>query len=64
MAEYMMYDEGTLLLPKSKYSVFNWDFGKYKKIIFHSNNSIPEIEIQDCFSKFDVFCERVGSISR
>ena len=33
--EYMKYDEGTWVLTKRKYSIFNSYFGKYKKEISH-----------------------------
>ena len=48
---------------KNKNSIFTWDFGKYKKKIAHSENGLPELEIQDGFSKLDGFFKIVGSIS-
>ena len=60
----MKYDEERWVLPKNKYSIFTWCFGKYKPKIAHSENCLPELEIQYGFSKFPGFCNRVGSISR
>ena len=51
-------------LTKGKYSIFNWNFGRYKKIIAHSENCLLELDIQAGFSKFSEFWNRVGSISR
>ena len=48
---------------KIKYSIFTWEFGKYKKIIAHSENYLPELEIQGRFCNFSGFCNIVGSIS-
>ena len=39
--ESMKYDEVTWVPTKRKYSTFTWYFGKYKKIISHSENCIP-----------------------
>ena len=35
-SEYMKYDEVTWVLTKSKYSIFTWYIGRYKKTIAHS----------------------------
>ena len=32
---FMNYDEGTWVPTKSRYSIFTWDFGKYKNTISH-----------------------------
>ena len=56
-------DEGTWELTKTKYSIFNWDYGKYKKTIAHSENCLPELEILTGIIKFSGFCNRLGSIS-
>ena len=55
--------DGTWVLTKSKYFIFTWNFGKYKKTIAHSENCLPELDIQYIFSKFYGFFKRVGSIS-
>ena len=54
--------QGTWLLPKGKYSIFTWYFGKYKNRISQSENHLIELEIQYIFSKFAGFFNRVGSI--
>ena len=61
--ESMKDDEGTWALTKIKYSTFTWNFGKYRKKITHSENCLPELDIQAGFSKFVGFFKRVGSIS-
>ena len=60
LTESMKYYEGTWVLTKRKYSIFNLDFRRYKKIIAHSENCLPELDIQDGFSKFARFFKRVG----
>ena len=40
---------------KNKNSIFTWDFGKYKNKITHSDNYLPEFEIQASFIKFSRF---------
>ena len=60
----MKYYEGTWLLTKRKYSIFTWDFRKYKDKLSHSENCIPELDIQSGFRKFSGFCKRIRSISR
>ena len=40
---------------KKKYSIFTWDFWKYKMKIAHSEKFPPELEIQYGFSKFAGF---------
>ena len=60
----MKYYEGAWLLTKRKYSIFTWYFGKYRKTKSHSENFLPELEIQSGFSKFSGFFKRVVSISR
>ena len=64
LAEYMKYDEGTWVLTKWKYLIFTCYFGKYKNIISHSENYLPELETHAGFSKFSRFFKRLGSISR
>ena len=54
--------DGTWVLKKRKYFIFTWDSGKYKKIIAHSENYLPELEIQAGLSKFSGICKVVGSI--
>ena len=39
-------------------------FGKYRKTIAHSENCLPELDIQAVFRNVAWFCKRVGSISR
>ena len=41
LAESMKYYKGTWVLIKRKYSIFTWDFSKYKKTIPHSENCLP-----------------------
>ena len=41
----------TWVLTKSKYSIFNWDFGKNKNKIAKSENCLPELDIQAGFIK-------------
>ena len=60
LTESMKYYEGTCVLTKTKYSIFNLDFRRYKKIIAHSENCLLELDIQDGFSKFAIFFKRVG----
>ena len=55
LAESMKDYEETWVLTKRKYFFFTWDFGKYKKTIVHSENCLPELDIQAGFSKFAVF---------
>ena len=59
----MEYDEGTWVPIKREYSIFTWNCGRYKNKIYHSENTIPELEIQYGFSKFGGFCKIVGLIS-
>ena len=59
----MKDDEVTWVPTKSKYYIFTWYFGKYKNKISHSENYIPELEIQSGFNKFYGFCKTVGQIS-
>ena len=59
----MTDDEGTWVLKKRKYSIFTWDFGKYKKAIDHSEIFLPGLYIQAEFIKFDEFFPIVVSIS-
>ena len=60
MTESMKKHEGTWVLTKSIYIYFlTWGFGNYRKIISHSVNFLPELEIKASFSKFSVFCKRV-----
>ena len=44
-------------------SIFTWGLGKYKKTTAHTENCLPELDIQAGFSKFVGFFKRVGSIS-
>ena len=60
--EYMKEDEVTWVLTKSKCYIFTWDSGKYKNTISHSENCLPELDIQAGFSKFSGFYKRVVSI--
>ena len=60
----MRDDVGKWVLKKSKYSIFTWDFGRYKKTIAHSENCLPELDIQAVFRNFAVFYKRLGLISR
>ena len=55
-------DDGVTWVLKTN-SIFTWDFGKYKNITAHSENCLPELDIQDSFSKFSGFFKKVGSIS-
>ena len=48
----MKDDEVTWSLTKSKYSIFTWDFWKYKNTTAHSENCLPELDIQAGFSMF------------
>ena len=48
---------------KKKILYFTLGFGKYKTTISHSENCLPELEIQSDISKFSGFCKRVRSIS-
>ena len=43
LAESMEDYEVTWFLTKRKYYIFNWDFGKYKNTIAHSENCLPEL---------------------
>ena len=56
----MKDDEVTWVLTKRKYFIFTWDFGKYKKTIAHSEDCLPESEIQAGLSKVSEFCNIVG----
>ena len=56
----MKDDNGKWVLTKGKYYVYTWSFGEYKKTIYHTENYLPELDIQSEFSKFGVFCNRVG----
>ena len=64
MAEPMKDYEGTWVLTKRKYGIFTWYYWKYKDKRAHSENCIPELEIQDGFRKFSGFCKGMVSISR
>ena len=37
------------------YSIFTWDFGKYKNTTAYSENCLPELETQAGFNKFTGF---------
>ena len=63
LAESIKDDEVTYILTKIKYSIFTWDFGKYKNKIAHSEKCLLELYIQANFSKFYGFFKIVGSIS-
>ena len=56
----MKDDEGTWVLKINKYSIFTWDFGKYKETIAHSEKCLSELDTQAGFSKFSGYCKRVG----
>ena len=60
----MKDDEGKWVLTKIKYSIFTWDFGKYKNTIAHSEKCCPELDIHTGFSKFARFYKRVEYISK
>ena len=55
MAESMKYDAGTLVLIKNIYSISTWYFVKYRKTITHSENCLPELDIQAGLRKFGGF---------
>ena len=57
----MMQEHG---YQNKTYSIFTLNFGKYKSTIAHSKYFLLELEIQDGFSKFNVFCKRLESISK
>ena len=41
LSEFMKDDEVKWVITKIEYSVFTWDFGKYKNTLFHSENCLP-----------------------
>ena len=41
LPEFIKDDEVTWLLTKIKYTIFTWDFGRYKKAMAHSENILP-----------------------
>ena len=53
--ESMKGDEGTRVITKREYYIFTWYFGKYKNIISHSENCLPELDIKVGFSNFSGF---------
>ena len=60
LAESMKDDDGTWVLTKRKYYIYTWGIGEYKKAIYHPENYLPQLEIQAGYSKFGVYCKRVG----
>ena len=56
----MKDDEGTWVLTRSKYHIFTWDFGRYKKAISQSENCLSELDIQAGLSKLALFFKKVG----
>ena len=58
--ESMKDNKGLWVPTKIKYSIFIWDFGKYKKTMSHSENCLPESDIQASFRRFDGFCKRLA----
>ena len=63
LSESLKDDEATWVITKREYFVFTWDFGGNKKKISHSENCLPESEIQSAVLKFGGVSKRVGSIS-
>ena len=53
-----------MVTNKKKTLYLNWDFNKYRKTIAHSENCLPDLEIQSGLIRFAVFFKRAGSISR
>ena len=56
--------EGTWVLTKREYYIFTWDLGNDKKTIAHSENCLPELEIQASFSKFPNFARKWYQFNR
>ena len=41
LTESIKYDDGTWVLKKRKYYIYNWGLGEYKKTISHPENYLP-----------------------
>ena len=60
-AEMLGDDDDTFISTRNKYSVFQWDFGKYSRRFNHSARGLPELPINEGFGYFDSFCLILGN---
>ena len=56
LAEQLDDDSGTWIHTSRYVSIFTWDFGKYSKIIVHPTSRLPQLQVNNGYSKFTSFC--------
>ena len=67
LAEQLDDNNGTWIQTSRYTSIFKWDFGKFSKTIVHPTSRLPQLQVNDRFSKltpFYTFLENAGAVSR